>query len=132
MVGGSPPAWRSRSVPRVVNSRASAMVCATNGGPGVVEARQQQDAMARSDRVLQKNIEREQESRGFGPIWPATTGLQTALRTKNSRLSWERAYGKLAMASSSAVSTRSSMGKPAPGTGSGLQEGVWLILLGEW
>ena len=87
MVGGSPPAWWSRSVPRVINPRASAMVCATNGGPGVVEARQQQDAMARSDRVLRKNIEREEEV--LGPKWPAPTGLQTALRTKNSRLPWE-------------------------------------------
>ena len=43
----------------------------------MVEARRQQDAMARSDRVLRKDIEREEE--GLGPEWPAPTGLQTAL-----------------------------------------------------
>jgi hypothetical protein len=33
--------------------------------------------MARSDQVLRKDIEQEEE--GLGPEWPAPTGLQTAL-----------------------------------------------------
>ena len=126
MVGGSPLAWWSRSVPRVINPRASAMVCATTGRPGVVEARWQQDALARSDRLLQKGIERE-----IGPQWPVPSGLKTALKNRNSRLLWGRAFEKLVMASS-AVSTRSSMGKLATGTGSGLQgtENLWAAVEG--
>ena len=61
-----------------------------------------------------------------GPV-----GLDNRSKNRNSRLLWGRAFEKLVMASS-AVSTRSSMGKLATGTGSGLQgtENLWAAVEG--
>ena len=56
MVGSSSYAWRTRSVPRIVDSRTSAVVYAADGGPEVVKARQQQEAMARINRVFPETI----------------------------------------------------------------------------
>ena len=52
MVNSSSYAGGAGSVPRVVDSRASAVVRVAGGRPEVVKARRQQEAMARNDRVI--------------------------------------------------------------------------------